>query len=254
MTGLSDGVVSEAVELSEAVFSDGRESFEDSYDGEIDDYMLIQDLRNRIDEAMMDTDGKIPYMDDLPSFSDLGHDEDSWARVFYSLTPDTSYRELADVSEFSVDSMSNVIGGLKDEGLIEATGTTRSKKYFYGEKALPYLMLLSEAEMILEDGEADTFSGERSQEVEPEVEQEPDLDVNRSDSEVPEEAEDSSEPVDEEDDKSLREIMKDVADDDEDFRTTFSRKEDGGIEQRDHTDTETDESSNPSEDEYYEGW
>lgn len=248
MNGFSDDVVSEAVEISEAVFSDDRRVFEDEYDGEVDDYLLIRDLRSRIEEAMMDTDLGVPYMDELPSFEDFGYDADSWAHVFYSVEPDVSHEGLADVSGFSASHVSNVVEDFEQAGLIESEGKERRKKYFYGENALPYLMVFQEAETVVEEADEEVQEDFLNEELEIEdVEEQESGQENQVD---PEEVADGSG-----EEKSLQDIMMDAVDSEEDLKTTYEQREDGGVESRDHTDSDPDEeTSNPNEDEYYEGW
>jgi DNA-binding transcriptional regulator GbsR (MarR family) len=235
MNGVSGEVVSEAVKLSEAVFCYDEEDFEESYGGEADGFLVVEDLKSRIDEALIDSGGDVPYLDDLPSFPNLGYDAESWARVFYSVEPGVSQGDLADASDFSASHVGSVLDGLESEGLVESRGSGRGKKYFYGENALPYLMVFSEAERILEtrDESVEETAVNGGKLIE----------------------EDSGPDEEEQDEKSLQDIMMDVADGDEDLQTTYEQEEDGGIDSRDHTDSEVDEeTSNPGDDEYYEGW
>lgn len=231
----------EVAELSKVVFSDDKEGF-DEYQGEIDDYGRIEELRNHIREALGEIGEETPQLDELPSFRDFGYDEGSWAEVFYRLNPDASYRELAEKSDFSFRHIGNVIGNLQHEDLVETAGDTRSTEYFYGENALPYLMLFSEAEEILQD--QDSEASENFEEN------------SDSDGGVPQgsdEGENTSSPEEGQDDeKTLQEIMEDAADGDNDLETTHEQKKDGGIEARDHADD--DEEVDVSQDSYYEGW
>lgn len=238
----------EVAELSKAVFSDDKEVFDD-YKGEVDDYGRIKELRNQIREALGEIGEETPQLDELPSFQDFGYDEESWASVFYCLQPNTSHKKLAESSDFSRNYMSDVLGSLQDESLVESIGDTRSTKYFYGERALPYLMLFSGAEKILQD--QDCEASENTKELIGFEEN------SGSDESVPQssdEGENTSPPEERQDnEKTLQEIMEDVADGDNHMETTHEQEDDGGIEARDHTDEEEDQ-GNVANDTYYEGW
>lgn len=131
MAGLEDEVVYEAVELSGAVFSEGRDVFDSQYDGELDAYLLVEDVRNRIEVATMDS-GEMVYPEDLPGFEELGGEE--VVRQFYGLE---GGRDV------------DLPGILYEEGLVEET----REGVFYGENALPYLLVVEEAERVLESSQ-----------------------------------------------------------------------------------------------------
>lgn len=128
MSGLSDDVVYEAVELSEAVFSDGEAVFNRDYDGEIGAYMVVEDVRNRIEVATMDA-GEMVYPEELLGFEELGGEEA--VEIFYSIEPG----EDVDVPDVFLEA-----------GLVEEA----DGDIFYGENALPYLFLIDEAEKVFE--------------------------------------------------------------------------------------------------------
>lgn len=132
MQDLDDEVVYEAVELSKAVFSSDEEVFRESYDGEVEAYMLIQDLRNRIEIATMDSGGMI-YPEELESFEGFGVDPEDAVEFFYGVGGD--YDLNSDIPE-----------DFQDAGLVEFS----DDEVFYGENAFPYLVLLDEAERIVE--------------------------------------------------------------------------------------------------------
>ena len=241
MSELNDDIAYEAVELSDAVFSRGREVFNEDYDGLVENYFVIEDLRNSIEAAMMDKGGEIPYMDELPSFSDLGYKETSWVKVFDYLDPESSYGDLADISEFTEGHIPNVVSKLEDEEMVNSVEKQFSRDVFYGEKAFPYLRIISEAKRLVEGGLEGSGDSAQVSEDSGNVQQSNDSDTG---------------PVSEnqEEEKDLHDIMRDVAEDEDDFRTMYKQKDDGGVNSRDHTDSDPDESSNPNDDEYYEGW
>lgn len=149
MDSFSDGVVPETVELSEAVLSQGREVFEEDYDGDIEAYMLVQDVRNRVEIATMDS-GEMVYPEDLPGLDELGGVEA--AEVFYSLG--SQGYEKDDLPE-----------GFFAEGLVEE----ESGDLFYGENAFPYLLVLGEAESIVEPEVVESGNSEEKDYLEAEV-------------------------------------------------------------------------------------
>lgn len=172
----------EAVELSKPVFSKGREVFEGSYDGDVEAYMLVQDIRNRIEVGTMDS-GEMVYPEDLPDLDELGGEEA--AEIFYSLGSE----------DYDID---DVPEEFFDEGLVRE----EEDEVFYGENAFPYLLILDEAERIVEPKvfEAEVVEPEDTGEeeyFEAEVIEE-DEEVSRTDNEeeVPEEVS-SEEKVDE---------------------------------------------------------
>jgi hypothetical protein len=246
MEGVPDAVVSEAAELSAAVFSGGEEFFEEEYSGEVGNYILVTDLKGRIETALMDTSGEIPYLDELQGFTDFGYDAESAAEVFYSVEPGMSYSDLAGDSGLKEPEVKDLIQGFEDEGLVDNT----DDGFFYGGKAFPYLMVLDEAEAVLEVYEEPEFQDEPEDDT---IEREPFEEDFEEEAVLDTEADQEEE--DEEDGKSLQSIMMDVAEDEDDLVSTEEQRDDGGIETRDHVDKESgDEGSNPGEDEYYEGW
>lgn len=144
MQDLDDEVVYEAVELSKAVFSTGDEVFGENYDGEVEAYMLIQDLRNRVEIATMDSGGMV-YPENLENFEDFDADAEKAVEFFYG------------VGEEGYDPESELAEVFEEAGLVEFS----CGGVFYGENAFPYLMLLDEAERIVEgpveEGYVDPF-------------------------------------------------------------------------------------------------
>lgn len=128
MTGLEEDVVYEAIELSGAVFSEGKDVFDREYDGRVEAHMLVEDMRNRIELATMDS-GEMVYPEDLSGFDELGGEE--VVREFYGFEAGEDV-ELPEI--------------LYEEGLVEET----REGVFYGENALPYLLVVDEAERVLE--------------------------------------------------------------------------------------------------------
>lgn len=263
MSECSEEVISEAVELCEAVFYMGETEFEESYEGKLDSYRELKDMRKRIEEGIKDSGGDEYRLSILPSFSDLGDRSEAWASVFYSLSPDASYDDFVESSGFSRGHMNKVLSDLEEECLMTSIGGERHKSYFYGENAFPYLMILSEAEKIVEELDNCEDPTENEEEIEMMFKSEGEVERERGDEKSlynrgngkSDETEDTAEEAGEDGDKkSLEDIMMDVAEDKEDLRTTFEQKDDGGLESRDHADTDTDDSSNPSDDDYYEGW
>jgi len=126
MTDLDEDVLYEAVELSKAVFSSTENTFERDYDGDVEEYMLVEDMRNRIEIATLDSGGMI-YPEKLPDFEELGGKEA--LKAFYSIRQG----EEVDVPEV-----------FYEEGLVEGS----ENGVFYGENALPYLLVIDEAERI----------------------------------------------------------------------------------------------------------
>lgn len=239
--GTSDErVISEVVELAEAVFSDGDEYFENGYDGSVEDYIIINDLKNRIEEATMDA-GEMAYPEELEPFDEFFGAAETSAAVFYHVSPDMQLSDFSETLDISESHVSSILGELEEYGLVESEGNTRGKEYFYGENALPYLMLFSEVDYLTADTDTEVVD---DQLPEPE---ETGNQVEDVEEEVKDEQESSG--------NSLHDIMKDVADSRDDLITTDEQRQDGGIETRDRIDAEEDENaSNPSEDEYYEGW
>jgi DNA-binding transcriptional regulator GbsR (MarR family) len=226
-------VLEEAVELSQAVFSSGQTYFESEYDGLLDEYIIIEDVRNRIESATMDI-GDPVYPADLEPFDSFESEGENYAGIFGMVEPGMDLSGFADALDISEGYASKLVGELEDAGLVETSGNTSAKEYFYGEEALPYLMVLDEAERLVEETDNVT-----------EVEEVEEVD----------EAEDTPEPeTDDEEETDYREIMMDVADSEDDLVETHEQRDDGGLESRDHTGTETEDTSNPSDDSYYEGW
>lgn len=197
----------EAVELSKAVFSEGKEVFEEDYDGDIEAYMLVQDVRNRVEVATMDS-GKMVYPENLPDIDELGGIED--ADIFYSLG--SQDYEKSDLPE-----------RFFAEGLVEE----ENGDLFYGENAFPYLLLLDEAENIVEpesfeadvvetgdsrdSGEKDYFEAEVLEEDGSEDYSEEDAEVEKSGSDEKIEEEVSGRVSREDKVSELSEIWDDVA-------------------------------------------
>jgi hypothetical protein len=204
MTEPGDEVVYEAAELSKAVFSSGEEVFRENYDGDAGNYMLVQDLRNRIEIATMDS-GEMVYPEELESFEEFEADSEEAVRFFYGVGEDYDLdQDLAEVFEGS--------------GLVESSGGD----FFYGENAFPYLLLVDEAERIVEGPVEDDYEDPVEEDLEEDFSDE-NLGEDVLDEDPGEPVEDSGdgeEQVEEESEDQFERfqgIMEDAADSDDDL-------------------------------------
>ncbi|MFB6241820.1 MAG: hypothetical protein ABEJ36_03400 [Candidatus Nanosalina sp.] len=252
MRDVPEEVVSEAVQLSGAAFSGGEDFFDDEYSGEVENYFLVQDLKSRIESALMDSGGEVPYLDELPAFRDFDYDAESVAGVFYSIEAGDGYSELTARTDLEESDLEGIIEDFGDEGLVAEDGSG----FLYGGNAFPYLMVFSEAEAVLDTYEEPGVVEEEDDEIDEVEEFEEPVEQGSGLEENDGFSEDESGEKEEGEDKDLQDIMMDVVEDKDDLESTIEQEDDGGIETRDHTDSESEEGSgsNPGEDEYYEGW
>jgi hypothetical protein len=92
-----DKILEEAIELSEAVLSEGRSYFENGYGGELETYMIVEDLRNRIEMATLDS-GEMVYPEEVPGLEELGGREAAEVLRGNPLEPG-DYREVFEDGE-----------------------------------------------------------------------------------------------------------------------------------------------------------
>lgn len=125
---VEDEVLEEAVELSEAVLSDGQSYFEREYNGELETYMIVEDIRNRIEVATLDS-GEMVYPEDIPDLEELGGLEAARVLRDNPLEPG-DYREA-----------------FEEKGVVEAEeGEVR-----YTRDSFAYFLLFDEAERLVEE-------------------------------------------------------------------------------------------------------
>jgi hypothetical protein len=141
-----DEILEEAIELSEAVLSEGRSYFENGYSGELETYMIVEDIRNRIEMATLDS-GEMVYPEDIPGLEELGGREAAEVLRKKSLEPG-DYREV-----------------FKEQGIIEV----RDGEVNYTREAFAYFLLFDEAERLVEEDFSEGAGGEVEDEPLPEA-------------------------------------------------------------------------------------
>jgi hypothetical protein len=132
-----DEILEEAVQLSEAVLSEGRSYFEHGYSGELETYMIVEDIRNRIEMATLDS-GEMVYPEDVPSLEELGGEEAARVLRDNPLEPG-DYREV-----------------FEEKGLVEV----QEEEVNYTREAFAYFLLFDEAERLVEEGFSQGAGGE----------------------------------------------------------------------------------------------
>jgi hypothetical protein len=167
-----DEILEEAVQLSEAVLSEGRSYFENGYSGELETYMIVEDIRNRIEMATLDS-GEMVYPEDIPGLEELGG------------------REAAEVlweNPFEPGDYKKVF---EEHGVLEA----EDGEVNYTRDAFAYFLLFDEAKRLVEeDFSQGTGGGEETMvEEEPVPEAVEEEEVYQEEAEDPEGGQEESE-------------------------------------------------------------
>lgn len=127
MQDYSQELLYEALQLSESVFSEGEDVFQNVYDGEVSDYVIIEDIRNRIISETLE-EGNIIYPEELDGFEDLGGEEA--VRFFY----DAEFNGSEGISQ-----------ELEVPSELEDVVDVGDGSVSYEVEALPYLLIVEEA-------------------------------------------------------------------------------------------------------------
>lgn len=231
MDKLTDEIIAEASELTVAVFDKDETGFEEGYEGGQGSYLLVEDLKARIDEAYLDSSNGLVSYEDLPDFSDFEYDTETVGQVFYRLEPDPDIGELSEKSGLTRSAVEGLIDDFQDAGLVEE----ENGKFFYAEPGLSYFKVLGEAELVVNEGSGDEWYGgetESLSETSPvedfgkveglEEEVCGEEDAGRQVSED-DEYEEADQDEDEDQFSRLQSIMEDAVDSDDDFVSTETR-------------------------------